>query len=146
MLERHHCRCLVAHSGYYSCEYCLTEGKGPEGGVDFHFEGNWDQPLRDSAQWREIATKLLNEEPTNTWGLTAYSPLLDLQGNFDIVHDIPIDPFHNINEGLVKLAITRLLSKNATSKEIIARFDSKYVKMRSFSTSPRQTGSPKRIG
>ncbi len=146
MLERHHCRCLIAHSGYYSCEYCLTEGKGQEGGVNFQFKGNWDQPLRDSTQWREIAAKILHEEPTRTWGITAYSPLLDLQGDFDIVHDVPIDPFHNINEGLVKLAMTRLLRKNATSKEIINRFDRQYVKMRTFRDSPRQTRSLKRLG
>ncbi len=89
--------------------------------------------------------KILNEEPTTAYGITGYSPLLDVDGGFDIVHDIPIDPFHNINEGLVKLAMTRLFRKNATSKEILKRFNHKYLAMRTFRDSPRQTRSLKRL-
>ncbi len=56
MLERHACRGLVAHSGFYSCEYCLAEGKGPSGGVNFYFAGTWDKEQRTKEQWLEIAT------------------------------------------------------------------------------------------
>lgn len=61
--------------------------------------------------------------------------------DFDIVQDLPIDQFHNIFEGLVKLAMTRLLRRNATSKGILRRFNKKYIKMRTFKDSPRQTRS-----
>ncbi len=56
MLERHHCRGLVSHSGYYSCEYCLARAASPNaGGVNFQFDGNWDKELRTNESWKEIA-------------------------------------------------------------------------------------------
>ncbi len=55
MLERHHVRCLISHSGHNSCEYCLAEGKGPHKGVDFTFPESWDCVLRTHEDWSEIA-------------------------------------------------------------------------------------------
>ncbi len=141
MLERHHLRGLVAHSGFYSCEYCLAEGRGISGGIDFYFPANYGVEERTHEQWHEIATKQKNEEVVKAYGVTSYSPLLDVPGGFDIVHGLPIDQFHNIFEGLVKLAMTRLLRPNAISKKIKARFNKQYMLMRTFKDSPRRTRS-----
>ncbi len=56
MLERHHLRGLVAHSGFYSCEFCMAAGKGRSGGIDFYYPANWDCEERTKETWLEIAT------------------------------------------------------------------------------------------
>ncbi len=85
--------------------------------------------------------KIRDEVPVRGQGITAYSPLLNLYPQFDIVQDLPIDEFHNIKEGIVKLAMTRLLRKNAISTQILKRFNKNYLAMRTFKDSPRQTRS-----
>ncbi len=141
MLERHHLRGLVSHSGFYSCEFCLAEGRGQSGGVDFYYPANWGQPLRTHAQWLDIATKIRDEIPVRTYGINAYSPLLELDGGFDIVNDIPIDQFHNIFEGIVKLSMTRLFRRNVVADQVLKRFNRRFVRMRTFKDSPRKTRS-----
>ncbi len=75
----------------------------------------------------------------NTHGITGYSPLLDLNMDFNIVDDVPIDEFHIIKEGLVKQALTRLFLKNAVSQDVLKAFNSKYMKMRTFKDFTRRT-------
>ncbi len=74
---------LVAHSGFYGCEYCKTEGKGLGTGVDYTFSKNWDQELRTADEWKEIASKVRDGVPVDSYGITGYSPLLDLEDGFD---------------------------------------------------------------
>ncbi len=157
MLERHHLRAMVAHSGFYSCEYCLAEGRGEDGGIDFYFPANWDCEERTADAWLDIARYIRNlllsdvnlhisllnrnirdEIPVRTYGITEYSPLLDMHPSFDIVKDIPIDQFHNIFEGLVKLSMSRLLRRNVVSKGLIRRLNGTYMKLRTFKESPRR--------
>ncbi len=85
--------------------------------------------------------KLKDEIPVKAYGITQYSPLLHAGADFDIVHDVPIDQFHNIFEGLVKLAMGRLFQRNNVSATIKKAFNKKYLKMRTFKDSPRQTRS-----
>ncbi len=164
MLERHHLKGMVAHSGFYSCELCLAEGRGEGAGVDFAFPANFGATPRTKEQWKEIAEcvgkdlfihvyvietsshlfyyrKLRDEIPVKAYGITNYSPLLRLPPPFDIVHDVPIDEFHNVKEGVVKLAMSRLFRKNAASKNILKKFNKTYMAMRTFRDSPRQTRS-----
>ncbi len=85
--------------------------------------------------------KLLEEIPVKAYGITTYSPLLIAGPNFDIVHDVPIDQFHNVFEGLVKLSMSRLFQRNNVSTDIKKKFNKVFLKMRTFKDSPRQTRS-----
>ncbi len=71
-----------------------------------------------------------------------YTPLLDLQYPFDIVHDVPVDDFHLFKEGITKKIAVRIFKgTSAAAKEVTRAFDELFVRMRVFSESPRRTRS-----
>lgn len=97
--------------------------------------------LNRTGKFSPIVRKIKNEELVrNKYGITGYSPLLDLPG-FNIVHDVPLDEFHLIKEGLVKMAVTRLFRANRAANEVKKKFNRRYLKMRTFKDSPRRTRS-----
>ncbi len=68
---------------------------------------------------------------------------MDLNYNFDIVHDVPIEEFHLLKEGMTKLMLLRTAcSASVHSKEIAEAFDEAFTKTRVFSETPRR---PRRL-
>ncbi len=75
-------------------------------------------------------------------GIKIHSPLLDLQYPFDIIHDVPVDEFHLLKEGITKLLCVRIFTgSSVAAKEITAAFDEIFVRTRVFSETPRRPRS-----
>ena len=84
----------------------------------------------------EHIDRLVKNDPRkeNVKGVKGYSPLLDLNTDFDIVHDVVVDEFHLIREGLAKNLIGRIVNCQAAQYQAVLRqFDEIYQDMRVFS-------------
>ncbi len=70
------------------------------------------------------------------------SPLLDLEYPFDIIHDVPVDEFHLLKEGIMKQICIRIFTgTSVTAQEVKVAFDEVFPRMRVFSETPRRPKS-----
>ncbi len=90
--------------------------------------------------------KIRNHEPVRRTGIKEYSPLLDLEYNFDIIYGVPPDEFHLCKEGLTKQMIGRIVGSTAqVAAEITTEFNHVYMQMKTFSETPRRSRHVKHI-
>ncbi len=76
-------------------------------------------------------------------GITAFSPLFDLQSPFDIVWGLPVDQFHLIFEGIVKEMLRRMFVARDTkeSRRFHRGLSNLYRSTRVFSETARASRS-----
>ena len=81
-------------------------------------------------------------EPGESKGILEFSPLLDLQSDFDIIWNIPADQFHLLFEGICKECLRRMFVSETTrdSLDIHQSLSEMYQSTKVFSETPRRTG------
>lgn len=100
--------------GFHSCQYCEERGVRSAAALTTVYPLDGNAPLRTHTRVKEIVDNPQFEEWTrqperhegDLLGLKARSPLLDVPG-FDIVHDCPTDPLHNLHLGVARRLFSR---------------------------------------
>ncbi len=81
------------------------------------------------------------QDPGECHGILGFSPLLDLQSDFDIVYDIPADQFHLLFEGMCREMMRRMFIAETTrdSMDIHRALSDIFQATKVFSETPRKT-------
>ncbi len=152
--------------GRFSCEFCV--GKGDNGsGIMWPYPKYYGCPPRTHEEVEAFARYSWGlptfhpnskcnvwpcfslqtrcgfqlKEPGECNGILGFSPLLDLQSDFDIVYDIPADQFHLLFKGMCKEMMRRMFTGETTrdSLDIHRSLSEIFQSTKVFSETPRKT-------
>ncbi len=102
-------KCLKAHAGRFSCEYCEAEGQCINKKICYP-ANMLQQTKRTQESWvdhvEELERQRQEGDVNNVQGVTGRSPLLKL-AYFDMVKDAPSDPLHRDWLGICKASLWR---------------------------------------
>ena len=76
-------------------------------------------------------------------GILEFSPLFDLQGDFNVVWDVSLDPFHLLFEGNTKEMLRRMFGgeKTKESRAFHRLLSRMYENTKVFSEAPKRTST-----
>jgi hypothetical protein len=130
-LERHNLRNMTTCGGYCGCDYCLARGTYCRVGrkVVWTFALSHNVERRTVDGWRAILDNLDNLDKEDRMGVKGYSSLIDLDG-FNLVWDLPIDSFHNVEQGILKQMMTKIFTKpkDTESREYVKELNAILLK------------------